>query len=107
MRRELSLKEMIDKDTAQINHEYFLCKKNHYWGESQERGLIQALQTYGIDNISAYSMIKELQGFTVTEFELRLNILLNCTNLKQYSGQTFSEQKISEIQLQNVTNTLY
>ena len=45
MRLKFSNAEMVNK-LGEINHEYFLHKKGHYWGDIQEKKLSKVLENY-------------------------------------------------------------
>ena len=106
MRQRLSLDEMITSDGS-INHPYFLCKKNHYWGRKQHDALLKAIEKYGIGEYAKYKKEHHLKDFTVTEFELRICLLLNTKKLDEYKGRSVTEEEIAGIKEKNRGNVLY
>ena len=87
----------IAKSNGDINHNYFLNKKNHYWSESHQAALIQSIEKWGIGNWEKTKQINPLSNCFDIELELRTCVLLNTQTINEHWGKHYTYEQIKEI----------
>lgn len=101
MKRQLSNPQLIDSE-GDINHQYFMNKKGHYWGQQHYDTLAEKSSLYGIAN---YSHIKHshhlLADKSDIELELRTAVLLGTSDISDYVGLMMTRESQCQAREEN------
>ncbi len=97
MRLSLCNEEVRDKE-GNLNHVYFLSKKNSYWGVSQQKAMLEALGKYELGNWAQFKSLPALQKFYDIELELRACMLLKVKDLGGLTGKKISTESLLSLQ---------
>ena len=87
----------ISKPNGDLNHSYFLDKKNHYWSQSHQTALIEAIEKHGIGNWEKIKQVETLKNCYDIELELRTCVLLGTQSINEHWGKKYTVDDIKEV----------
>ncbi len=99
MRKGLCPGEVCD-DAGNLNHKYFLSKKNKYWGDAQHKALADGLARFEVGEWQKFKKSPALENFHDIELELRTCILLNVKSIATFKGRKLTDD---EFKLANIS----
>ena len=89
--------EDIVKENGDINHEYFLSKKNHYWSKTKQDSLIKGIEKFGVGNWEKIRESPDLNQCYDIELQLRTCVLLDTRDLSDHMGKKYSSEDIRKM----------
>ena len=96
MRLALCAEEVRD-ERGDLNHAYFLSKKNCYWGKVQEKALLEALAKHPVGDWAQFRKSPVLEKFHGVELELRVCMLLKVKELGEHAGKRLNAEQLHEL----------